>query len=207
MNHATLKKALSQLKAEDGYLTYYREAPDEEPSKAVVQTFKAIVDSRNKIQIGQDAVSEWGTLAWLEMEEAPDRFRFSLTRVAPILFGPVQDEEGKPAMAIGRDVPEEIWFKSVDLMIRSDRIIETPLHEPDRVFSDDLMREPSLHLRISYDGGPQWHSWYPINSVPSNVRSLYRGCRTLGMRMLGPSLSKEEAQRRAKLYGPPPENE
>jgi hypothetical protein len=75
----------------------------------------------------------------------------------------------------------------------------------------DLVQAPSLHLRISYEGGLQWDSWYPINCVPSNVASLYRGCRALGLRMLGPppwkNLPEEEVRRRAKKYGPPRENQ
>jgi hypothetical protein len=212
------QRALSQLKEEDGYLTYYREAPDEEPSQAVFETFQEIVASLNRIQLGQNARSEWGTLQSIEIEEAPSRFRFAMTRGYPFLLGCVPDGQAEPVMALGQESPPDEWFAAVDLLIRSDRIMETPLHGPESAFSDERMEAPSLHLAVLYTKGPRWGwwrplqgprwaSWYPIEDIPSNVRSFYRGCRTLGTQWLGPppwrDLSPDEVRRRAKEYEPP----
>jgi hypothetical protein len=201
------RKALSQLKQEDGYLTYYREAPDEEPSQAVYETFEAIAASKNRIQLGSNAPSEWGTLDSVEIEEAPGRFRFAMARGTPFLFGFTPDGQTEPVLALGRDGPDDSWFSSVDLLIRSDRIMETPPHEPEKARSPEPINVPSLFVVVRYGSGPQWASWYPIEDVPSNVRSFYRGCRALGIQWLGPSpwrdLSPDEVRRRAKEYEPP----
>jgi hypothetical protein len=67
---------------------------------------------------------------------------------------------------------EDQALGQIDLLISSDRIIETPVREPARVLTDETRSLPSLHLRIGYDRG-RWASWYPIDDVPSHVASFH----------------------------------
>src|SRR6058998_484231 len=70
--------ALAQLKAAGGCVVYYREAPNEDPSPESLSAFQKIVDAAVPVQLGSEAEPEWGRLEWVEIEEAPHRFRFAL---------------------------------------------------------------------------------------------------------------------------------
>jgi hypothetical protein len=164
--------ALAELKTQDGAVTYYRESPRSEPTEAANQVFRQVLDARVKVRLGHQAPSEWGTLDWVEVEEAPHRSRFFMARGQQFLIAfPGPGDEG-PATYVGgpmSDENEERWLGQVDLLVRSDRVIETARHEPQLAFEPEELERASLHLRIGYGSDPRWSSRYPEGEVPSNI--------------------------------------
>jgi len=170
-----LASRIAALNCEGGALTYYRESPATDGTDASAATFGAILDLRPVIVLGSNAPSEWGRLEWVEVEEAPMVSRFFLARGERFLISaPSNPGDAKPPVMLGGPLSaeaEDDWFAWVDLLIRSDRVIETPPHQPEFAMQEPARSRPSLHLRIVHDRG-RWASWYPAASAPSHILSF-----------------------------------
>jgi hypothetical protein len=170
-----LATRIAVLNREGGALTYYRESPATDGTDASAATFAAILDLRPVIVLGSNAPSEWGRLEWVEVEEAPMVARFFLARGERFLISvPLNPGDTKPPVLVGGPLSAEVeddWFRWVDLLIRSDRVIETPPQQPELAMEEPARSRPSLHLRIAYDRG-RWASWYPAASAPSHILSF-----------------------------------
>lgn len=67
---------------------------------------------------------------------------------------------------------DDQWLGQVDLLLRSDRVLETPEHRPELAMEGTLQTVPSMHLRIAYETR-RWASWYPLGELPSNLASFH----------------------------------
>ena len=172
-----LSERVAALNRAGGALTYYRESPETEGSDAALDAFQRLVELRPVIRLGSRAPSEWGRLEWVEVEEAPFVSRFFLARGEKFLVSmPPTPSEPKPPVRLGGPLSAELEdgpFDEIDLLVRSDRVIETPPREPELTLSDSARSQPSLHLRIGYDRG-RWASWYPIHDVPPHIASFHQ---------------------------------
>jgi hypothetical protein len=171
-----LVERVEALVREDGVVTYYREQPEMDGTPEASETFARLLRLRPKIQLGLHAPPEWGRLDWVEVEEAPFVSRVFLARGQKFLISaPATPEVPRQDVLVGGPLSpehEDSAFAQIDLLISSDRIIETPYREPEQTMVEETRKQPSLHLRIGHDRG-RWASWYPIGEVPSNVASFH----------------------------------
>ena len=181
---AELSSRLLELKERGGHIVYYRESPQSEPSRDVMTVLELLTATQIPIQMGHEAPSEWGTLEAFELEVGPQQFRFALGRNQPFLFGFHPEGAVEPQVYSGPTTRTEDWFKMVDLLISSDRVLETPARSPDRAFAPDALAEPSVHIRVIYNQDIGWQAMYPLDNVPSNITSLLKDCSTLGLQMI-----------------------
>ena len=69
-------------------------------------------------------------------------------------------------------------------------------------FSDEGLKNKSIHLRFRYADGLQWASVYPIDSFPQEVSTFIDSCRALTSRVFneasGKTISGEEALKRVE---------
>jgi len=172
-----LTERVATLNRAGGVVTYYRESPETDGSEAAAEAFRRLIELRPAIRLGNQAPSEWGRLEWVEVEESPFVSRFFLARGEKFLVSmPPAPSEPQPAIRVGGPLPAEHeagWFDQIDLLVRSDRVLETPLRQPELTLSDAARSQPSLHLRIGYDRG-RWSSWYPIPDVPPHIASFHQ---------------------------------
>lgn len=182
-----LEAELERLAAAGDRLVYYREAPLSDPAPQVLELVQRLVASGVPLVTSDQVPSEWGELGSFSLYEAPASLRLRVDRGGSFLFThrpegadrPLQLEVGLP--------PNERLRAQLDLLVRSDRILELEQHEPERSFHADEVESPSLHLRIEYMDRAPWRSWYAPDDVPDNVRSLVEDCRSLGLAILGRS--------------------
>ena len=73
---------------------------------------------------------------------------------------------------------------AADLLVSSDRVIETPAYEFGKAFRPEMLNAPSLHIRVRYDRKNGWQSYYPGERAPSNIASFLEDCRRLGLHIL-----------------------
>jgi hypothetical protein len=88
-------------------------------------------------------------------------------------------------------------MRQFDMIISSDRIIETPVHRPELCFSEAGLRDASLHIRISYGPDRRWASRYLVSEVPGQVASFHADVMRIARRMTsgtGRELPAEEAR-------------
>jgi hypothetical protein len=182
-----LVSAVDAVKADGGTVNYYREAPRSEPTEAANDVFRALMDTRVAIRLGHQAPSEWGTLDWVEVEESPHRSRFFLARGQRFLIARADTPGGEPVTYVGGPLSEEDenrWFGQMDILIRSDRVMETPPHEPEQSFATTAMDRPALHLRLGYGAERRWASYYPIEDLPGHIRSFSSDLSRVGHHMV-----------------------
>lgn len=178
-----VERRVRELVQQKGVLVYYREAATSAGSPEAEAVFKRIVALRPTILLGSKAPSEWGRLKWLEVEEAPARSRIFVARGQTFLIGLTPDGGSKPTVYTGgplTSAAEDRILASLDLMVRTDRVLETPMQEPDRVFDPELQKRPSLHVRIAYESGRAWASYFPAEDVPENLRSFLTDVQAVG---------------------------
>jgi hypothetical protein len=175
--------ALTELKARGGTVTYYRESPRTEPANAVGDVFRRIMDTQVAVRLGHQSPSEWGRLEWIEAEETPHRWRFFLARGERFMVAYTDSAGTEPATYVGGPMSEEDedrWAGQVDLLVRSDRVMETPPAEPHLAFRPEAMRERGLHLRVSYGPDRRWTSRYRAGEVPSHIRAFAEDLNRVG---------------------------
>ena len=187
---AELSARLLELKGRGGHIVYYRESPQSEPSRDVMTVLELLTATQIPIQMGHDAPSEWGRLEAFELEVGPQQFRFALARNQPFLFGFRPEGAVQPQVYSGPTTRTEDWFKMVDVLVSSDRVLETPARSPDQAFAPEALAEPSVHIRLIYDQQIGWQAVYPLDNVPSNITSLLKDCSALGLQMIPGSHSQ-----------------
>jgi hypothetical protein len=181
-----LDAAIIALNTEGGFVTYYRESPETEGSAAASAAFKDLLARRPKIRLGNAAPSEWGTLQRLEIEEAPHLSRFFLAAGQRFLISFPAIPGQKQVVFAGGPLSaksEGAWLGQLDFIIRSDRVMETPLHNSARCFTPEGSAEPSLHLRISYAPDRRWASQFLPAEIPSNIASFHADVVRVARRM------------------------
>jgi hypothetical protein len=117
----------------------------------------------------------------VEIEEAPVVSRFFLARGQEMLIYLPGLGEGYVAKKIDDRVSDSILSK-VDLFVRCDRVLETPMHEPELCLDPRAQARPSLHVRLAY-GDKGWASHYAIDDVPSNLRSFQHDVTAFGLKI------------------------
>ena len=137
--------------------------------------------------MGDRAPSEWGTLASLLVHEAPARFHFAYFRGKELTVGSVPKGETRLRVRQGKLLPDESVGTMLQLLISSDRVLETPPAAPERVLDKVTMGERSLHLIVGYEGRREWRSWYSAAAVPGHLRSFLDDCRAFGDRLGTPA--------------------
>jgi len=213
VDHApvTRRELLTRVDAagrEGDGITYYRESPETDGTDAAAETFAALLEARPRIRLGADAPSEWGTLTWVEMEEAPRVARFFMARGEKFLVStPSSPLAPKPAVLVGGPMAPENeagWLAQIDLLVRSDRVLETPPLHPELAMDDSVAGRPSLHLRIGYEER-RWASWYARDEIPPHIESFRSDLWRVAGRLVAASarsgwrpLGAEEASR---LFG------
>jgi hypothetical protein len=171
-----LDAAIIALNTEGGFVTYYRESPETEGSAAAAAAFKDLLARRPKIRLGNTAPSEWGTLQWIEIEETPHLSRFFLAASQRFLISFPARPGQKQVVFVGGPLStksESAWLGQLDFIIRSDRVMETPLHNAHLCFTPAASAEPSLHLRISYPPERRWAARYLPAKIPGNIASFH----------------------------------
>jgi hypothetical protein len=175
VSRAQLAAAVSEVTSEGGSVTYYRESPETKGSNAAAETFAAIVDLKPPIRLGSQAPSEWGRLDWVEVEQSPHLCRVFMARGQKFMVSPPPTPgQPRPAVMMGGPMTpdqEDQWLDQVDLILRSDRVLETPQQHPDSAMEGTGQAVPSLHIRIAYQTR-RWASWYHLAELPSNLASF-----------------------------------
>ena len=170
-----LAAAVSSATVEGGSVTYYRESPETDGTDEAAATFAVIVDLKPRIRLGSDTPSEWGRLDWVEVEQSPHLCRVFIARGQKFLVSPPPTpSQPRPAVMMGGPMTraeDDQWLGQVDLLVRSDRVLETPVHRPELAMEETGHAVPSLHLRIAYENR-RWASWYPLAELPSNLASF-----------------------------------
>jgi hypothetical protein len=197
-----------QISQEGSGIIYYRESPEREPTQEAFAAFQNIVpvlkELRIPIQMGNQAAPEWGRLEGFQLEVAPSHFRFFLVRSQPFFFG-LESDKGE-MLVLSNKIPDEAtWFQRVDRWISSDRLIETPMHAAEKFLRDETRKTPSLHVGAMYSSSNKrwaWQSWYLLDAVPSNIKSLLEDCRQFVLHVAGPREQWKTAARGAldKLF-------
>lgn len=176
VSRAELAERVARLNQDNGVLVYYRESPAE-PTPEAEAVFRALLELRpRKVLMGSRAPSEWGRLDWVEVERSPMVSRFFLARDQKFLISRAATPgEAKASVLVGGPLPAEqqdLALGRIDLLIRSDRVLETPFRRPELALGDATRTQAGLHLRIAYERG-RWASWYPEAELPSHVASFH----------------------------------
>jgi hypothetical protein len=175
--------AAERVKAGGGFVAYYRESPRSDPTEAANDVFKRLIATGTPIRLGHQVESEWGTLDWIEVEEAPQRWRFFMARGQRFLIAQREADAQEPNTYVGGPMSpedEDRWLGQVDILVRSDRVIETIEQEPHRAFDAAALGRPSLHLRVGYGAGRRWQSHFPADIVPAHIRSFQQDLERVG---------------------------
>jgi len=131
------------------------------------------------------------TLASIEVEVTPRRLRFVLSPGQRFSFG----EEGEMIAEVPLTAEEERRvLEAAHALAVSNRVWETAGDDADRAFSSEALEQASLHVRLGFDSGLRWATWYPIASVPPNLRAFCDGLHDLGTRTLDRQASEFLAQ-------------
>jgi hypothetical protein len=182
-----MAQAVTAVNAEGGVVSYYRESPEAPATAETMDAFKQLVALRPKIQLGSKAPSQWGELQWFEIEEAPHVWRVFLARGQQFLVSLAPPPGQKAEVFIGGPMPpasEDAWFAQLDFIVCSDRVLETPMHEPDLVFHESAQDDPSLHIRISYGSNRRWACRYRLSEIPSHLASFQTDVTRVARRMV-----------------------
>jgi len=204
---AELAEGIRQLNLDDGAVTYYRESPETEGSTAATDAFRLLLAQRpKKIRMGNDAPSEWGTLRWLELQEAPAVWRIFLAQGQKYLIS-LPRTPGQPAGPVFAGGPlkseaELHWLRQFDLIIRCDRVLETPPQHPELAFAEAGLREASLHLRVSYLPDRRWASRFLPSEVPANIAVFQADAMRIARRMTAGGGRKMSADEASRLFEP-----
>lgn len=164
-----------------GGVRYFRERPTQEANDAASLTFQRLIALRPPIQLGDKAPSEWGRLDWFEFEEKPQISRIFFARAQKFLVGVPEVEPvlvGGPLVADA----EASVFGELQMLVSSDRVIETPMRNPQEAFLPQ--GGVGTHLRIAYEDR-RWAAWWPPEAVPSNIQSLRFDLGALARRLVG----------------------
>jgi hypothetical protein len=174
---AEMSAALARAQESGEAVTYYRESPRTEPSAAANHVFQKVIEARVAVRLGHQAPSEWGALDWVEVEESPHRSRFFMARGQQFLVAYPPEVGAEPDTYVAGPLEgdgETRWIDQVDLLVRSDRVMETEASEPHLTFDAEALKRPGLHLRVGYGEDPRWASHYERDMAPAHIRAFHR---------------------------------
>lgn len=180
---------LHNAREEQAALILYREGVGRAPSDEQARTIEILKASGLELLHPTDAPPEWGPLQSFEMELTPSRFRISAEFGKDMLFSYMPNGGDKPLTYRFKGAGESA-LQNLDLMISSNRIVESKPHEPDLAFSDDTLELEGMHLRFSYGRSRLWQGWFAADAVPVNFENLYLGCRSLGLHVVKASVEE-----------------
>ena len=185
LDQADLEEALERLGRDGDRLGYYREAPFTDPGPEVTLLVERLLASDVPLITSDQVPSEWGELASFTLYQAPATLRLVAEKGGRFIFAHHPAGAPRPRQLEMALPPEERLREQLDLLVRSDRILELEPHESERAFQENEVESPSLHLRVEYMDRAPWISWYAPDDVPGNVQSLVDDCLALGLQILG----------------------
>jgi hypothetical protein len=197
ITESELPPAITALNAEGSAVTYYRESPETQGSAASADSFERFLALKPKlIRMGIEVPSEWGKLDWIEIEEAPQISRIFLAAGKQFLISFPAPRGKKPVVFLGGPLPassEAFWLGQFDFIIRCDRVLETPPHDPELCFTPAASTQPSLHMRLSYGSQRRWASRYLPSDIPGNIASFHADAVRVARRMTSGSAPAKES--------------
>jgi len=141
-------------------------------------------------------------LTWFEVELAPNEYRFGVVPGQPILFSPPASQRNpdgglivfRPDSPARQERYDEI-LRSLGILLNRYQLVETPMHEPNRVFDKNFAQQPSLHVRVAFASGRRWATWYPKQEISEKLKAFVQETIDVGFANLpkGKVLSSEEA--------------
>ena len=103
-----------------------------------------------------------------------------------LLIG-LPSEGAQPGRVLRGKMPadlEDRLLHDLDVLVSANRVIETLQHAPEHALQPNTQAVPSVHLRVRYESGRSWMSWYAMSEVPSHIASLVEDCRLLARRVM-----------------------
>jgi hypothetical protein len=172
-----MQAAVAELNQAGGIVVYYAESAYQQASDAAMATFKKLLELKPRILMGNNAVSEWGRLDWVEVQRNPAVSRFFFRRGEKFLLSPAATpDQPKQRVLVGGPMTasnDDTLFKMLDLVIRCARVVETPQQAPEMAMEDKAVTTPSLHIRLGY-AARRWASAYAGGEIPANITSFER---------------------------------
>ncbi len=177
------KTFVDSAREEGAALIMYREGVGLDPSEEQRASIDRLKATGLELIHPVDAPPEWGPLQSFEIELTPSRFRLSAERGKDMLFAYAPQPQEKPLAYVFKGVGDSA-LQNLDLMISSNRVVESKPHEPDRAFCDETLAQRGLHVRFSYGPRRIWQAWYEGDALPRHLENLYLGCRSLGLHVV-----------------------
>lgn len=181
----------SEARGQQAVLVCYREGVGREPSAEQRAAIKRLQDAGLELVDPTDAPSEHGPLQSFELELTPDRFRLSAARGQDMLFAYKPDGADKPLTYRFKGVGDAA-LQNLELMISSNRVVETKPRQPDEAFAEGTLAQKGLHLRFSFGPRKCWQAWYEDGALPGHLENLYLGCRSLGLHVVKASVGERQ---------------
>lgn len=189
-----LDQELARLRESGERLVYYREAPLTPPEPGVLELVERLLASGVELVTADQVQSEWGDLGGFCLYQAPTAIRLKAERGGRLSFAWHPEGAPRPKL-LEMELPQgERLMAQLDLLVRSDRILELPQKNTERAFQQDEVESPSVHLRVEYMDRGRWLSWYAPDDVPDNVVSLIEDCHLLGQRILGKATGEDPGE-------------
>lgn len=182
-----LETFIHEAKREGACLVCYREGVGREPSDPQKRAIDDLKATGLELVHPIEAPPEWGPLQQFELELTPNRFRLSAVRGENMMFAYTPDGADRPLTYVFKGVGEGA-LQNLDLLISSNRIVESKARAPERAFCEDTLEEPGFHLRFTYADGKVWQGFFGEDEVPQNFENLYLGCRSLGLHVVKASV-------------------
>jgi len=191
LSNAGLQPFFDEVRQQDAMLVCYREGVGRQASPEQLSTIKMLQAGGFELIDPNDAPSEWGPLQSFELELTPDRFRIAAARGEDLLFAYLPEGGDKPLVYRFKGVGDAA-LQNLELMISSNRVVETKPHEPDRAFCDETLKQRAFHLRFSFGPRRMWQGWYSQEELPGHLENLYLGCRSLGLHVVKASVDETD---------------
>lgn len=180
---AGFKTFVDRAREEGAALVVYREGVGMDPSNEQRASIDRLKETGLELLHPVDAPPEWGPLQSFELEVTPSRFRLSAERGKDMLFAYAPQPGEKPLAYVFKGVGDSA-LQNLDLLISSNRVVESKPHEPDRAFGEETLEKRGMHVRFSYGPRRVWQSFYEADSAPRHLENLYLGCRSLGLHVV-----------------------
>lgn len=183
LNENGFQAFVEQAKEERAVVILYREGVGMDPSAEQRGTIERLKETGLELVHPVDAPPEWGPLQSFELELTPSRFRLSAEVGKDMLFAYAPQPGEKPLAYVFKGVGDSA-LQNLDLLISSNRIVESKPHEPDRAFSEETLARRGMHVRFTYGPRKIWQAWFEEDSAPRHLENLYLGCRSLGLHVV-----------------------
>lgn len=119
-------------------------------------------------------------ITWFEMQIAPFTFRFAVAAGKEVLFSDNAPNSRHPQETFVLEERSDLFLSALTAMAAGyGDVFGGPQTAPDRCFTQDMMQQPSFHLRVAWDNHYRWASMYPLNQLPPRVRQLFEDSRAV----------------------------